>query len=213
MQISLPSKWSDVKIIDFIKIQQIIKDKSFEQEYEDTALCEFERFLHLVAILSDEDVSNIRKIDLSELGKIKGAIDFIFHPEQIEKRLPQFFKHHGKYYRVVSDVRKLTAGEYIDLSTYTKDGSDDNLHKIMALFCHPTDWLGRKKKKPENFDEVLLDLPIPVCYPVAVFFYQNYNSSLEAIQDYLMTKMERQVKELTEEVMQNIGGGTSSSIK
>lgn len=213
MQINLPSKWSDVKIIDFIKIQQIIKDKSFEQEYEDATLCEFERFLHLVAILSDEDVSVIRQIDLSELGKIRTALDFIFHPEQIEKRLPQFFKHKGKYYRVVSDVRKLTAGEYIDLSTYTKDGNDDNLHKIMALFCYPTDWLGRKKKKPENMDEILLDLPITVCYPVAVFFYQNYSNSLEAIQDYLMKQMEKQIQELTAEVTQSIGGGTSYSTK
>lgn len=207
MQISLPSKWSDIKIIDFIKIQQIIKDKSFEEEYEDATLCEFERFIHLVALLSDKDVTEIKQLDLKSISQIRTAIDFIFHPELIEKRLPQYFLHRGKYYKVITDIRKLSAGEYIDLSTYTKDGNDDNLHNVMALFCYPCNWLGQRKKKPENFAETLLDLPITVCYPIAVFFYQNYNNSLEAIQDYLMKQMEEKITELTKEVTQHIGDG------
>lgn len=208
MQISLPSKWSDIKIIDFIKIQQIIKDKSFEEEYEDETLCEFERFLHLVAALSDKDVTEIKQLDLKSLGQIRTALNFIYHPELIEKRLPQFFIHHKKYYRVITDIRKLSAGEYIDLSTYTKDGSDTNLHQVMALFCYPCNWLGQRRKKPEDFAEQLLDLPITVCYPIAVFFYQNFNNSLEAIRDYLLTEMERTVMELKEEVTQSIGDGS-----
>lgn len=208
MQISLPSKWSDIKIIDFIKIQQIIKDKSFEEEYEDETLCEFERFLHLIALLSDKDVTEIKQLDLDSLSKIRTALNFIYHPEQIEKRLPEYFLHHGKYYKVIKDVRKLSAGEYIDLSTYTKDGNDDNLNQVMALFCYPCNWLGQRKKKPLNFADQLLDLPITVCYPIAVFFYQNYNNSLIAIQDYLMTQMEKTIMELKEEVTQSIGDGS-----
>lgn len=208
MTINLPSKWSDIKILDFIKIQNIIKDKSFEEEYDDKMLCEFERELHIIAALSGEDISIVKSLDLKSLGQIRKAIDFIFHPEQIEKRVPQYFIHHKKYYKVIRDVRELTGGEYIDLSTYTKDGNDINLHKVMALFCYPCDWFGRKKKKPENLDEILLDLPITVCYPIAVFFYQNYNNSLEAIQDYLMKEMEKQITELTSEVTQAIGDGS-----
>jgi hypothetical protein len=207
MNISLPSKWSDIKIIDFIKIQQIIKDKSFEEEYDDAVLCEFERMIHLIAAISDKDISEIKQLDLKSLGEIRKAIDFIFHPELIEKRLPQYFIHHKKYYKVISDVRKLSAGEYIDLSTFTKDGSDNKLHEVMALFCYPCNWLGQRKKKPENFSEILLDLPITICYPVAVFFYQNYNNSLEAIQNYLMKQMEKQIQELTAEATQHIGDG------
>lgn len=209
MTINLPSKWSDIKIIDFIKIQSIIKDKSFDDEYEDKNLCEFERFLHLVACVSGEDISEIKQLDLKSLGKIRSAIDFIFHPEQIEKRVPQYFIHHKKYYRVIRDVRELNGGEYIDLSTYTKDGNDINLHKVMALFCYPCNWLGQRKPKDnEKLAEELLDLPITVCYPIAVFFYQNYNNSLEAIQDYLMKQMEKQITELTAEVIQSIGDGS-----
>jgi len=208
MQISLPSKWSDIKIIDFIKIQQIIKDKSFEEEYDDAAMCDFERMLHLIAAVSDKDISEIKTLDIKSINAITKAIDFIFHPELIEKRIPQYFIHHKEYYKVITDVRKLSAGEYIDLSTYTKDGSDVNLHKVMALFCYPCNWLGRRKKKPENFDEQLLDLPITVCYPVAVFFYHSFNNSLEAIQDYLMNQMEKQITELTREVTQSIGDGS-----
>ena len=208
MQISLPSKWSDIKILDFIKIQNIIKDKSFDDEYEDKTLCEFERELHIIAALSGEDISIVKSLDLKSLGQIRKAIDFIYHPELIEKRVPQYFLHHGKYYKVITDVRKLSAGEYIDLSTYTKDGTDTNLHQVMALFCYPCNWLGQRRKKPENFAEQLLDLPITVCYPIAVFFYQNFNNSLEAIQDYLLTKMEKTIMELKEEVTQSIGDGS-----
>jgi len=156
----LPKSWSDITVRDFIEIQKIAENNTYANNAE--------RLIAITAYFTGA----LDKVPLHELN----TLEFLAHPELMPAHIQQKFFFKNKLYRLNLNMSKLSAGQYIDLTTFTKKPEEiiPNTAKIMAVLCLPCNWLGRRKKY--NGEEMLyrtelfMELPITMVYPVTVFF-------------------------------------------
>ena len=184
---SLPTSWNDITLSDYKKVYHIIISDEYESDIE--------KMIDIVLELSRTNINT------APLGSIK-KIEFMLHPELIPNKIPKAFAFKGKIYKPFLNFKSLNAGQYIDLTSYTKnpDKIIDNMNYLMSIMCSPVNWIGIRKKYDGagmmKRAEIFNDLPITVAYPLCVFFCQNLENSIESMQDYLANRAETLVKNL-----------------
>ena len=110
---------------------------------------------------------------------------------------------------LVPDWDEFSAGEWIDMETYTADFWKTP-HKAMSILYRPVDrkWGDRYSIKPytaKEDAEVFLDMPAPLVAGALLFFWSTEKKLLNALQSSLIQK----TQEVTS-LLQS-GGGTLSS--
>ena len=116
----------------------------------------------------------------------------------------------GVEYGFVPDWDEFSAGEWIDMETYTADFWKTP-HKAMSILYRPLErkWGERYSIKPYTAKEdadVFLDMPAPLVAGALLFFWSTEKKLLNALQSSLIQK----TQEVTS-LLQS-GGGTLSSI-
>lgn len=201
MRVSLPNDWSGVSLKQFSEIYDLIQDKSIDN---------IDREIRTLSILSGLSSDQLEDLSLTNLKLLLEKVDFT-------KGLPSekpvdSFKHAGYTWKINKDITKLTAGEYISLTHFTKDGQNimNNMPQILSIFCKPYKFKFFKKEIPfKKSAELLQDSSIAIVYPLSVFFCNlltNYILITEAyLKEDLMTMNRKLETELSH--LKSIGDG------
>jgi hypothetical protein len=203
MRVSLPSDWSGVTLRQFSDIYDLIQDKSLEPIH---------RMRRIVAVLADKPFSEVDKYSLATIKKIYEAIDLNLDMGPAVES----FTHKGYIWKVNKDITKLTAGEYISLTHFTKEGQNivANSPQILAILCKPhrKKWFKLRPVEIE-FKEtaaILSDVGVNVAYPLAVFFCNLLTNYILIIEASLSDQLNQTREKIGEELnhLKNTGAGS-----
>ena len=135
MKITVPTSWADVSIRQFVELSKV---KELEFDEIDTSL-------RVLSILTGIDDAEFINLSLPDLKKLSAKTNFIGnHSHEVLKDFNLKIK--GNRYRVEWDANNLIAGEYIDIQNYIKNGTYENIHKILAAYLKPVTIFGTKKR-------------------------------------------------------------------
>ena len=205
----LCTNWDDVTIRQFIELSKLTNDDSVEYN------------ISVIALMSGKTKDEIESLPIEELTPLIKKVQFINHLP-IKHLLPTHLKVNGKRYLVNLNVSELTGSGYIDLKTLTKDENKivDNLHLILTCFVKPAKktWYGKWKpikvdanEQMQIADDFLNHFSVGIAYPLAVFFCELYPNLILGIQQYLLKKSQRELKQLESSLKQHIPKHTMST--
>ena len=211
MEITIPTKWEDVTIGNYINLRPVLNSK----------LNPIERVVNILAVLTGQKRDVIKNISLKQYKSIKKKMSFLETelPKQLKDKR---FKIGGQWYEFKVDAKKLLFGEYINSMEILQNAKDDeeaifnNLHHILTTICRPIEkkflrWKDIKldgellRETQENFFN---NMPMTIAYPIGVFFYTHSEDLTKAIKTCLMQEAEKMTKEAREELdLVNAGDG------
>ena len=198
--------WDDISIRKYIEIQKVL-NKS-----EDPLTTKLE-LMRIAYDKTPDDMSNL-ELDSAEFSKMNKECVFLFTPPPlypVDIDVTKTVHIQGKDYKINLDASKLTAGQYIDIQSFLKDGEAfESIHLVLSVLV-VEDKYNVTKVKPRA--EMFLDhFPISEAYPISVFFWNLSKALTESITLYLMEKLDKTKAEITEELttlLQNDGDGLS----
>jgi len=211
MEITIPTKWEDVTIGNYINLRPVLNSK----------LNPIERVVNILAVLTGQKRDVIKNISLDQFKSIKKKMGFL-ETELPNKLKDKRFNIGGQWYEFKVDAKKLLFGEYINSMEILQNAKDDeeaifnNLHHILTTICRPVKktLFGWKhievdseilRKTADNF---LNNMPMTIAYPIGVFFYNHSEDLTKAIKTCLMEEAEKMTKEAREELdLVNAGDG------
>jgi hypothetical protein len=199
MEIKLPVSWEAVNLKQFAALQNKLLQ-------EDTDV--IERYIDIIALLSNEKPSLIMKMPIDTLKK---AIDYVSFINELPKetKIKNIIEINGKVYNGTLDVSKLTAGQYIDIKTFCKDSEliFENLANIMAVIYveEGEEYEGSKHaNRARLFQE---KLNIADVYGFTLFFSNLLNDLTADILDYTLQEQGKIIAEMQDSWSNGAGSG------
>ena len=199
MEIKLPTTWEAVNLKQFAALQNKLQQ-------EDTDV--IERYIDIIAILSNEKPSLIMKMPIDAL---KQAIDYVSFINELPKetKIKNIIEVNGQIYKGTLDITKLTAGQYIDIKTFCKDSEliFENLANIMAVIYveEGAEYEGTKHaNRARLFQE---KLNIADTYKFTLFFSNLLNDLTLDIVDYTIQQQTQVIAELQDLMSNGDGSG------
>jgi hypothetical protein len=187
MRIYLPKDWTQVSVRQFQELT-VCKERCEDQ---------IDMIIEVLSIMSEKTRQEISTIEMKDVFKLWDGLKFIEQgmPDKVEQRL----KLKGVSYYTDLNILKFNTDQYGSLKSYIKDGDIiGNLHKILSVFYVP---VGEKycegKRSIEEIQDDMLDCPISVAYPIAVFFWNLLNAWMKIIEDSLLSQSETKLKSLS----------------
>lgn len=205
--------WKDITIGQFIEAWQVQ-----QMQFDD----ELDRNLAMAAAITGNSASDLKQMGYDDLVQLFRDIQFVAYPEQMDKRFPKLFSIKGRMFRPTRKFNKLSAGQFIDLTSFIKKSDEiiPNLHKILATLCLPFRYGVRFQTSPrirakwfywydgakhEQLSELLYDnLTMDIAYPIAVFFCNLWAGFTPHIVRYLETEMMSQTGMISREQTRNL---------
>lgn len=199
MEIKLPTTWEAVNLKQFAALQNKLQQ-------EDTDV--IERYIDIIAILSNEKPSLIMKMPIDAL---KQAIDYVSFINELPKetKIKNIIEINNQVYKGTLDITKLTAGQYIDIKTFCKDSEliFENLANIMAVVYveEGAEYEGTKHaNRARLFQE---KLNIADVYGFTLFFSNLLNDLTLDIVDYTIQQQKDLIAELQDLMSSGDGSG------
>ena len=150
----------------------------------------------LIAIVNDMTEEEVLNLPLSEYTKKVHTIDFLTEVPKISNRTPKKLNLNGRKYEVITDIRKLSAGQYIDFQTLMQsENVDDYLPNLLACFIMPEN---------ENYgdydvmvvaDEISEYLDIESAFSLMRFFQSASSLLISNTLSYLVRRMKKLLRE------------------
>ena len=177
--------------------------------YADITIGQFQKLSHsdfftlegqieAIAILTHKSIEEVEAIPIQDFKKYLKGLDTLHSLTYDDRFIPDFIAG-GVKFKVQRSIEKMTGGEYIDLTTFTKspdniglknDAIISNLHKILALFCKPVARWYQFYKPDINVEEHLQKyMKIETAYPLAVFFCNLLENLMPYLSDYLRSRL------------------------
>lgn len=199
MEIKLPTTWESVNLKQFAALQNKLQQ-------EDTDV--IERYIDIIAILSNEKPSLIMKMPIDAL---KQAIDYVSFINELPKetKIKNVIEINNQVYKGTLDITKLTAGQYIDIKTFCKDSEliFENLANIMAVIYieEGAEYEGTKHaNRARLFQE---KLNIADVYGFTLFFSNLLKDLTLDIVDYTIQQQTQVIAELQDLMSNGDGSG------
>ena len=160
-----------------------------------------------VQAVTGHSFAELRKMPHKLIVEANAHLDTLQANEVAQHK--EIIELNGVEYGFVPDWDEFSAGEWIDMETYTADFWKTP-HKAMSILYRPVDrkWGDRYSIKPytaKEDAEVFLDMPAPLVAGALLFFWSTEKKLLNALQSSLIQK----TQEVTS-LLQS-GGGTLSS--
>lgn len=160
-----------------------------------------------VQAVTGHSFAELRKMPHKLIVEANAHLDTLQANEVAQHK--EIIELNGVEYGFVPDWDEFSAGEWIDMETYTADFWKTP-HKAMSILYRPLDrkWGDRYSIKPYTAKEdadVFLDMPAPLVAGALLFFWSTEKKLLNALQSSLIQK----TQEVTS-LLQS-GGGTLSS--
>lgn len=160
-----------------------------------------------VQAVTGHSFAELRKMPHKLIVEANGHLDTLQANEVAQHK--EIIELNGVEYGFVPDWDEFSAGEWIDMETYTADFWKTP-HKAMSILYRPLErkWGDRYSIKPYTAKEdadVFLDMPAPLVAGALLFFWSTEKKLLNALQSSLIQK----TQEVTS-LLQS-GDGTLSS--
>lgn len=169
-----------------------------------TGMEEIDIQVNIIAILNDMDEEDVINLPLPEYQKLAKQSVFLTSQPTPQNKLPKILKLNGKEYNVVTDVKNMTAGQYIDYQTYISYKEEKYLPHILSCIIIPK---GEKYGQTDIMTTIKTIeeyLPISVAVSLSAFFLNRWQSLTKATLTYLILRMKmmmRKTKNKREKVM------------
>lgn len=196
MKLNLPTGWNEVTLDQFQRIYELS---------EDLNLSPLDYKIEVISILTDVKFDDLIKISVLDFNKLYAKLSFL---QTTPPSKPiEYVKVGKQVYEVCYDVSKLTAGQYIDLTTLCKEPKDipKHYHEIVASLASPITigWFFGYKKKYEGYHkhaEAMKELTMDKVFPITAFFLRVWSELTPSILSYL----NQEVKSLSVEMLKEI---------
>lgn len=158
----IKTKWSEVTLKEYITIADIT---AIDMDVLD-------KQVKILSVLSNTPEDILCQLSLSDLKEAIRHCQFIY-TKPLAGHIKQYIRIGKHKFSVNTNLKKITAAEYIDLTSLIKDKDEvtRNLPKVISIFLHPVNWFGFKKKS---------------CYENNVQTIESRNKTAEIIEDKLM---------------------------
>lgn len=208
MKLTLPTGWNEVTLDQFQRIYELSEDLNLKPlDYK----------IEVISILSGAKFDDLIKLDVTRFNYIYSKLSFL---EKYPPAKPIEYVKVGKsVYEICFDVSKLTAGQYIDLSTLCKEPAEipKRYHEIVAALATKINlrWVFGFKKEYEGYhknSEAFKQLTMDKVFPICAFFLQVWSELIKDIPSYLNNQIETTMKSLEKEAshLKSSGGGYQS---
>ncbi len=128
----IKNSWEEVTIAEFFTIQDIISAKNVN---------DLEKKIKVLSVLAGVEDSAFDNISMPEIHLMFQNLEFL-EAEPVGE-IQDYYFIGGIRYKLIKQVNHITAGQFIDLSAYTKEKDLilDNLHLICATLLIPAPFL------------------------------------------------------------------------
>lgn len=189
MKLRLPASFQDLTLRHLMTLETETDPVKRVQAVTGHSFAELRKMPHKLIVEANAHLDELQAKEIAQ------------HKEVIELN--------GVEYGFIPDWDEFSAGEWIDMETYTADFWKTP-HKAMSILYRPLDrkWGDRYSIKPYTAKEdadVFLDMPAPLVAGALLFFWSTEKKLLNALQSSLIQKTQ-QVTSLLQS-----GGGTLSS--
>lgn len=137
MKIKVPTSWAEISLKQYIEVADVLA----------IDMDELDKQVKIVSILTKEPEATILEMNLTALKEAIRLTSFIYTKPKT-KGIKHVIRLGLQRFEINYDLKKINAGEYIDLTSMTKDKDliTQNLPMILAIFFHPINIIGRRKK-------------------------------------------------------------------
>lgn len=175
-------KWSDVKLYQFNKLQEILKINNDE-----------ERIIEIAELLLGEQVLDL---PVAEFTKRVKELSFLQEPMPTHVP-PKKVTVNGRNYYLDCLLGNVTTAQYVDFTNHAKT---EDICKMLSVFLIPE---GHKYNDGYDMLQVINDindLPVTVVNDAAFFFGRHFSVFMETFQSYSVkqiqkTNLPKEVKE------------------
>lgn len=202
MKVSVPTRWEDITIRQYTEVKRI----------RETITDPVQRAIETIASVTGLDRETVEQISIDGLRELYKKLSFITKDQIEAKQLKEKLSIKGVEYNACLDLRKMSAGQYIDFKDFASDKNEIeyNIHNILAVFFIPKGHKYNKVPVTEVAEVFYDNVTIDVAYPLAVFFWKVYNALTVHMLRYSEEKIVTSMKEMTEILSggsRNIGAG------
>lgn len=185
--------WNDITIGVYNKLNKLLK---FEPT-DDVVMDELNLTIQILSVLCDVDEDVIGDLTRSEFAELAAQCAFL--QELPKVKIKDKYTINGKEYTVQFNVQDMTMAQYIDYQTFIKE-QDKYMSNILACFLIPK---GKKYGDGYNLQEVVNDIEnyfsIVDAHSVCFFFTLLFQSLTKVMLTYLVKKMKKGMKKMTQE--------------
>lgn len=187
MKVLIPESINDITLGQYQKYVKL-------QERTDIDAYGFDK--RKIEIFCGVPFQQVDKISIEDLKSISDAIDLALN--QTVSFVPTFKLHNIKMGMIPNfENDKLTAKEYIDMTSYS--GDVENLNKLMAVLFRPIvkeDLTGYKIAEyngTEEYANVMKQMPLSIVNGALVFFSNLANELEHHIQRFIIQEQKKEV--------------------
>lgn len=191
VELTLRTSWKGLSIKDYLMYLGALDNPNTN---------DFEKQLDILAILCSTNRQALNDLPANQVIPLFNKLEFLKVAPKEDAR--SYYDISGKKFKLCMDVGQITAGQFIDLTNYTKDPDFimDNLHTICAILLLPVipyrgkAYPGSAKERIEKYSaetlndraEFLFDnMPIGEAIGISNFFTFLWNIFIEITKNYL----------------------------
>jgi hypothetical protein len=185
---NIPTSWHELSISDYQKAHQIIT-----ADYDE----ELDRQIALISALSDIPETQVWQLPGEELKQAIYGLAFLKDIDTMPVKIPRLTLMAGRVFKIQTNIRKLTAGQYIDIAAFVKRGNGEiipELHNIMAVLTTPLFSRYKGARHEAMARLIQKQMSIATAYPVAVFFCAVSRNFILNLPDFLQKYTQQQME-------------------
>lgn len=135
---------------------------------------ELDKQVATIAILADVPEQDILNLPLPEYSALAAKADFLRHTDKGSHAVAKSYTLGGLRLVPVADAGRITAGQFIDFQTFTKDGLEKHLPEILSCFLVPDGkTYGNGYSIPDVQDAIRQYLSVTDALSLLAFFFAS----------------------------------------
>lgn len=171
------------------------------QDIDFTGMEEIDIQVSLIAILNDMTEDEVMDLPLNDYKDCVRKLKFLATKPEPKNKVPKAVKLDGKEYTVITDIKEMTAGQYIDYQNYLTHKDNKYLPHILSCFIIPKGEKYGDSNLMEIIEIIKTELPIGIALNMSAFFLKKWESLTKGTLTYLGLKMKWMMrKEKNQEV-------------
>lgn len=177
--------YDKLTIAKYYEVMDILKDDDTDISKQTRLLC----------CLGDRTMDDVLDMPYSEFEEESKMLDFIFTVPKSSTRIPDRIKVGDMTYKVMKDVTKMTAGQYIDFQTYANNGM--GIEYLLSCVLIPEGEKYGESDAMETITHIKENLSITVAVGIKDFFVMRLLTSTRITLiylDWMMRRVSRQAK-------------------
>lgn len=159
------------------------------QEVDFISMEEIDIQATLIAILNDMTEEEVLELPLNEYKDCARKLKFLAIKPEPKSKIPKSVKLSGKEYTVITDIRKMTAGQYIDYQNYLTHKDNKYLPHILSCFIVPKGEKYGESDLAEIIEIIKNELPINIALSMSAFFLKKWENLTKGTLTFLVWKM------------------------